>query len=131
MKHIKQYNDFVLNEEEGFFKNLLLSTILSLGISQADAQTIQQDSVKTEVVKNISDFNKSIIFNLYPDKQQVYDKLKRDLSYKIDEPQLFIDKYLLMQQDGTITVRPDFLQGLELHINRRNNSLGFTYHFNF
>ena len=32
MKHIKQYNDFVLNEEEGFFKNLLLSTILSLGI---------------------------------------------------------------------------------------------------
>ena len=60
MKHIKEYNQFV-NEEEGFFKNLLLSAMLALGINSVDAQTIQQDSVKTEIVKNISQFNKSII----------------------------------------------------------------------
>jgi hypothetical protein len=68
MKHIKQYNQFV-NEEEGLFKNLLLSTMLALGINSVDAQTIQQDSVKTEIVKDISQFNKSIILNLYGDKQ--------------------------------------------------------------
>ena len=68
MKHIKEYNQFV-NEEEGFFKNLLLSTMLALGINSVDAQTIQQDSVKTEIVKDISNFNKSVIFNLHDDNQ--------------------------------------------------------------
>ena len=57
------YNQFV-NEEKGLFKNLLLSTMLSLGINSVDAQTIQQDSVKTEIVKDISNFNKSVIFTL-------------------------------------------------------------------
>ena len=61
MKHIKEYNQFAVNEEEGFFKNLLFSAMLALGINRMDAQTIQQDSVKTEIVKNISQFNKSII----------------------------------------------------------------------
>ena len=59
MKHIKQYNQFV-NEEKGLFKNLLLSTMLSLGINSVDAQTIQQDSVKTEIVKNISSLPKTV-----------------------------------------------------------------------
>jgi hypothetical protein len=130
MKHIKEYNHFV-NEEEGFFKNLLLSTMLALGINSADAQTIQQDSIKTEIVKDISQFNKSIILNLYGDKQIPYNKLRLDLLKNINEPELFIDKYLKLQPDGTLFVMPDFIKGLELHLNRGTNTYGVGYTFNF
>ncbi len=131
MKHIKEYNQFV-NEEEGFFKNLLLSTMLSLGINSVDAQTIQQDSVKTEIVKDINNFNKSVIFNLHDDNQVLYDKLKKDLSRKnINEPDLFIDKYLKLQSDGTLVVTPDFIKGLEIHLNRSTNTFDVGYSFKF
>ena len=128
MKHIKEYNHFV-NEEEGFFKNLLLSTILALGINSADAQTIQQDSIKTEIVKDISHFNKSIILNLYGDKQIPYNKLKIDLLKNINEPDLFIDKYLKYRPDGTLIVMPDFIEGLELHLNKNTNTYEVGYNF--
>ena len=131
MKHIKEYNQFV-NEEEGFFKNLLLSTMLALGINTADAQTIQQDSVKTEIVKNISQFNKSIILNLYGDKQIPYVRLKKDLlKSNIDEPDTFIEQYLKLQSDGTLIVKPNFIEGLELHLNRVTNTFGLGYNFKF
>jgi hypothetical protein len=129
MKHIKEYNQFV-NEEEGFFKNLLLSAMLALGINRMDAQTIQQDSVKTEVVKNISSFNKAVIYNIYP-SQVLLNKLKQDLSLHINETDLFIDKYLKLQSDGTLIVKPNFIEGLELHLNKRTNTLevGFSHNF--
>ena len=132
MKHIKEYNQFV-NEEEGFFKNLLLSAMLALGINSVDAQTIQQDSVKTEIVKDISNFNKSVIFNLHGQNDQVpYDKLKQDLvKSNISEPDLFIDKYLKLQSDGTFIVMPDFMKGLEIHLNRATNTYGVGYSFKF
>ena len=129
MKHIKEYNQFV-NEEEGFFKNLLLSTMLALGINSVDAQTIQQDSVKTEIVKDIGNFNKGVIFNINNDNQVLYDKLKKDLSRKnINEPDLFIDKYLKLQSDGTLIVKPNFIEGLELHLNRGTLEVGFIRNF--
>jgi hypothetical protein len=131
MKHIKEYNHFV-NEEEGFFKNLLLSTMLSLGINSVDAQTIQQDSVKTEIVKDINQFNKSVILNLYGDKQIPYNKLKQDLlRCDINEPDLFIDNYLKYRPDGTLVVMPDFLKGLEIHLNKGTNTYGVGYTFKF
>ena len=131
MKHIKEYNQFV-NEEEGFFKNLLLSTMLALGINSVDAQTIQQDSIKTEIVKDIGNFNKGVIFNTNNDSQVLYDKLKKDLSRKnVIEPDLFIDKYLKLQSDGTLIVKPNFIEGLELHLNKGTNTLevGFIHNF--
>ena len=127
MKYIKEYNQFVVNEEEGLFRNLLFSTLLALGINQADAQTIQQDSLKTEVVKNISDFNKSIIFNLNPGTDIPLNNLKFNLSKNLNEPEIFIDKYLKFQPDGTLVVKPEFIKGLELHLNR--NQIGFSYEF--
>jgi hypothetical protein len=131
MKHIKQYNQFV-NEEEGLFKNLLLSTMLSLGINSVDAQTIQQDSVKTEIVKDIGDFNKGVILNLNDDSQVLYDKLKKDLLRKnINEPDTFIKQYLKLQSDGTLIVRPKFVEGLELHLNRSTNTFEVGYNFKF
>jgi len=132
MKHIKEYNQFVVNEEEGFFKNLLFSAMLALGINTADAQTIQQDSVKTEIVKNISQFNKSIILNLYGDKQIPYNRLLQDLSKSnINEPDLFIDNYLKYRPDGTLIVMPDFIKGLEIHLNKATNTFGLGYTFKF
>jgi hypothetical protein len=130
MKHIKEYNQFDVNEEEGFFKNLLFSAMLALGINTADAQTIQQDSVKTEIVKNISSFNKAVIYNIYP-SQVAYDKLKKDLSLHINDTDIFIDKYLRLEQNGTLIVKPNFIEGLELHLNRSTNTVGLGYTFKF
>jgi len=131
MRHIKEYNQFV-NEEEGFFKNLLFSVMLALGINTADAQTIQQDSVKTEIVKNISQFNKSVILNLNGDNKVPYNKLKQDLlRSNIDDPDLFIDDYLKYRPDGTLVVMPDFMKGLEIHLNKGTNTYGFGYTLKF
>ena len=130
MKHIKEYNQFAVNEEEGFFKNLLFSAMLALGINRMDAQTIQQDSVKTEIVKNISSFNKAVIYNIYP-SQVAYDKLKKDLSLHINDTDIFIDKYLRLEQNGTLIVKPNFIEGLELHLNRSTNTVGLGYTFKF
>lgn len=130
MKHIKEYNQFVVNEEEGLFKSLLLSAMLAIGINRMDAQTIQQDSVKTEIVKNISSFNKSVIYNIYP-SQVAYDKLKRDLSLHINDTDIFIDKYLRLEQNGTLIVKPNFIEGLELHLNKSTNTYGVGYNFKF
>ena len=130
MKHIKEYNQFVVNEEEGLFKSLLLSAMLVIGINRMDAQTIQQDSVKTEVVKNISSFNKAVIYNIYP-SQVAYDKLKKDLSLHINDTDIFIDKYLRLEQNGTLIVKPNFIEGLELHLNRSTNTVGLGYTFKF
>lgn len=127
MKYIKEYNQFVVNEEEGFFRNLLFSTLFALGINQADAQTIQQDSLKTEIVKDISNFNKSIIYNLHNDKEIPLNNLKVNLSKNLNEPEIFIDRYLKFQPDGTLVVKPEFIKGLELHINR--DQIGFSYEF--
>jgi len=129
MKYIKEYNDFVLNEEKGILRNLILSAMLSLGLNSADAQTIQSDSIKKEVVLDIANFNKSIIYNLHPDRQIPYNNLKRDLSMKIYEPEIFIDKYLKLQQDGTLIVRPEFIKGLEFHINKNNFELDYKFEF--
>lgn len=131
MKHIKEYNQFV-NEEEGFFKNLLLSTMLALGINSVDAQTIQKDSVKTEIVKDIGNFNKGVIFNSSDNSKVLYDKLKKDLLRKnINEPDTFIKQYLKLQSDGTLIVRPKFIEGLELHLNRGTNTFEVGYNFKF
>jgi len=130
MKHIKEYNQFVVNEEEGFFKNLLFSAMLALGINNIDAQTIQQDTVKTEIVNNISAFNKAVIYNIYPN-QVAYDKLKKDLSLHINEPDLFIEKYLRLEKNGTLIVKPNFIEGLELHLNKNTNTYEVGYNFKF
>jgi hypothetical protein len=52
MKHVKDFNNYLL-EEESIWKNLFLSIALSLGLNHVDAQTIEDDSIKTEVIKDI------------------------------------------------------------------------------
>ena len=127
MKHIKDYNNFNVNESK-YLRNLLLSALLSLGLNYADAQEIQKDSIKSEIVKEILNYNKSKIFNL-DDDVKLQDKLKKDLSRSIVEPEIFIKKYLMIQPDGTFVVKPNFIEGLELHLNKSN--LGFSYNIKF
>jgi hypothetical protein len=127
MKHIKKYKHFRLNES-GYLRNLFFSTLLSLGLNYVDAQEIQKDSIKTEIVKNILNFNKSKLLNIQDDIN-LHDKLKKDLSKSIIEPDLFIEKYLMIQPDGTLIVKQDFIEGLKIHLNRKN--LGLSYNINF
>lgn len=129
MKYIKRFEHFVLNENYGKLKNLLFSTILSLGLKYSDAQTIQKDSIKTEVIKDISNFNKSILFNTSTNKEIALTRLINDLSDKIKNPNFFVENYLRFQQNGTVVVRPNFIEGLELHLNKRQFDISYNIKF--
>jgi hypothetical protein len=116
MRHIKKFDTYQINEEESVLRNLLLSAALSIGLNYADAQTIETDSMKTEVVKDISNFNKTIVMT--GDLDDNYRKLTDELSKKLNDPELFVDKYLFRQSNGTLIVNPNFVEGLELHLRR-------------
>lgn len=127
MRYIKNFKNYRLNEEESLLKNLLLSAALSIGLNYADAQTIETDSIKTEIVKNLSDFNKTILTN--GELETNYNKLTEELSKKLNEPELFIDKYLIRQSNGTLIVKPEFIHGLELHLRKNLFELGYNINF--
>jgi hypothetical protein len=127
MKHIKKFNTYKINEEESILRNLLLSAALSIGLNYADAQTIETDSMKTEIVKNISNFNKTIMMT--GDLENNLRKLNDELSKKLNDPELFVDKYLFQQSNGTLIVRPDFVHGLELHLRRNLFELEYDIKF--
>ena len=126
MKHVKDFNNYLL-EEESIWKNLFLSIALSLGLNQADAQTIEGDSIKTEVIKDISNYNK--ILSMTGNQDENLTKLTYELSKKLNEPKLFVDKYLLQQVNGTFIVKPDFVEGLELHLRKNLFELGYNIKF--
>jgi hypothetical protein len=56
-------------------------------------------------------------------------KLTYELSKKLNEPKLFVDKYLLQQVNGTFIVKPDFVEGLELHLRKNLFELGYNIKF--
>ena len=127
MRHIKKFDTYQINEEESVLRNLLLSAALSIGLNYADAQTIETDSMKTEVVKDISNFNKTIVMT--GDLDDNYRKLTDELSKKLNDPELFVDKYLFRQSNGTLIVQPNFVEGLELHLRRNLFELGYNIKF--
>ena len=126
MKHVKDFNNYLL-EEESIWKNLFLSIALSLGLNHVDAQTIEGDSIKTEVIKDISNYNK--ILSMTGNQDENLTKLTYELSKKLNEPKLFVDKYLLQQVNGTFIVKPDFVEGLELHLRKNLFELGYNIKF--
>ena len=109
MNRIKDWDNFNINEENKW-RNLFFSALLSLGLTSLDAQEIQRDSLKTEVVKSILNYNKSKILNL-------------------SDPEVFIDKYLKFDSDGTIHVSPNFIEGLELYMNKGKFGFGLKIDF--
>jgi len=126
MKHVKDFNNYLL-EEESIWKNLFLSIALSLGLNHVDAQTIEGDSIKTEVIKDISNYNKTLLMTGNQDENLT--KLTYELSKKLNEPKLFVDKYLLQQVNGTFIVKPEFVEGLELHLRKNLFELGYNIKF--
>ena len=126
MKHVKDFNNYLL-EEESIWKNLFLSIALSLGLNYVDAQMIEGDSIKTEVIKDISNYNK--ILSMTGNQDENLTKLTYELSKKLNEPKLFVDKYLLQQVNGTFIVKPDFVEGLELHLRKNLFELGYNIKF--
>ena len=124
MKYLKKFKQ--INEEESKWKSFLLSAALSIGLSYADAQTIESDSSKIEIIENISNFNKNLMNDNYTNN---YENLKIELSKKLTEPEIFIKRYLTLQPDGTLIVRPDVIEGLEFHL--RRNFFEFGYNIKF
>ena len=118
---IKNYNEFI-NEEKGYLRNLLLSAVLSLGLSKSQAQSIKNDQDKLSVVDSIINYNK---------KPLGLNVLKVDLATKVDNPDKFIKNYLTIMPDKTIVVRPSFLEGLEIHGNLSNKSFSIVYNIKF
>ena len=61
---IKKYDEFI-NEEEGLFKNIILSiaTFLSLGLSKIQAQSIKFNQPKLSIVDTCYKFNKKVKSN--------------------------------------------------------------------
>ena len=118
---IKNYSQFT-NEEKGYIKNLLLSALLSLGISKLQAQTIKNDQQKLAVVDSIINYNKNPLG---------LNTLKFDLSTKVDNPDIFVKDYLRILPDRTVVVRPSFLEGLEIHGNIKDKSFNIVYNIKF
>ena len=84
---IKKYDEFT-NEEAGYIRTILLSTLLSLGISKAQAQIIKNDQPKLSIVNTVANYNKN------PTPRGLED-LRISLSQKVESPKKFIHDYEL------------------------------------
>jgi hypothetical protein len=122
---IKKYDEFI-NEEEGFFKNIILSisTFLSLGLSNMQAQSIKFSQPKLSIVDTCYKFNKKVKANNIAFREDPINELKIDLKDKVSEPDKFINNYIEILPDKTIVLKPIFIDGLNLNYNP--SSKGFT-----
>lgn len=124
MKRIKSFDQ--LNEESNFFRNLLLSTALSLGLNSLDAQTVVNDGLKVQVIKDIYNYNKLVILSNDEDNLE---KLKLSLSKKMENPDEFMSNYLQLLPDRTFVVKPNFVEGLNLYLRSNSFSIGYNIKF--
>jgi hypothetical protein len=120
---IKRYSDFT-NEEAGYIKNILLSTLLSLGISKSQAQALHNDQTKLAVVDAVANYNKD---------PKGLDSLKVELFPKVgyDNTEKFLNDFIQIRPDNTIVIKPSFVDGLRLDINPRSKAFEIGYHIKF
>ena len=121
MRSIKKYEDFT-NEEAGYIKNILIASLFSLGINKIQAQQIQNDQPKLDIVNTMVDYNNN---------PKGLDSLKMALLPKVKEPDKFIHDYLKIMPDKTIVVKPDFIKGLDVDLNPFNRTAHITYTIKF
>ena len=128
---IKKYDEFI-NEEGGFFKNIILSvaTFLSLGLSKIQAQSIKFSQPKLSIVDTCYKFNKKVKANNLIFKDDPISELKIDLKDKID-PDKFINNYIDILPDKTIIIKPIFIDGLNLHYNINSKEFTIKYTIDF
>ena len=129
---IKKYDEFI-NEEEEFFKNIILSisTFLSLGLSKMQAQSIKFSQPKLSIVDTCYKFNKKVKANNLAFREDPINELKIDLKGKVSEPDKFINNYIEILPDRTIVIKPIFIDGLNLNYNPSSKGFTVKYTINF
>jgi hypothetical protein len=114
---VYRYNEFIT--EESKIKNFIMSMLLSLGLSQADAQYI--DSIqKAKIIEVLYDHNNKSNYNI----SELKDKLKLNDVNDVDS---FIQSGLYIRPDKTIVIKPNFLPNIELYLNPERDRYGFSY----
>jgi len=115
---IKTYQKF---NEEVKFKNWMVAALLSLGLTQADAQYI--DTPKKEV----------LIDTLYRYNQNPkgLKNLEYQLSKHFESPKDILKDLIEIRPDHTVVVRPNFIPGLELITNPENKFISAGYKLKF
>lgn len=100
-----------------------LASLLTLGLSKVQAQQIKNDQPKLKLVDSIIDYNKTA---------KGPDSLKTILFPKIgNKTDIFIQKYLEFQPDGTVIVKPAFIEGLKINYNPSSKGFGIHYTIKF
>jgi hypothetical protein len=113
---VYRYDEFIT--EESKIKNFIMSMLLSLGLSQVDAQYI--DTIqKAKIIEVLYDHNKSN-YSI----SELKDKLRLNNVNDVDS---FIQSGLFIRPDKTIVIKPNFLPKIELYLNPERDRYGFSY----
>ena len=100
-----------------------LASLLTLGLSKAQAQELKNNQLKLKLADTL------ILYNKNP---KGYDSLKNILLPKIGKnTDIFIQKYLDIKPDGTVIVKPTFIKGLDIDYNPRSKGFGIHYTIKF
>lgn len=100
-----------------------LASLLTLGISKVQAQQIKDNQPKLKLADTL------ILYNKNP---KGYDSLKQLLLPKIGKnTDIFIEKYLNIKRDGTVILKPNFVDNLEIDYNPRGKNFEVHYTIKF
>lgn len=100
-----------------------LASLLTLGLSKGQAQELKNNQPKLKLVDTL------ILYNKNP---KGYESLKNILLPKIGKnTDIFIQKYLDIKPDGTVIVKPTFINGLDIDYNPRSKGFGIHYTIKF
>lgn len=135
MRRLVTYENFKINEEEGYLKNIVLSTILSLGLKVTDAQTIKNNQEALSVVDACDNWNKKVQSN----HQLNTSEFKKHLHLIADNPDIFMKNYIEFRPDKTVVIKPQFINdlkhkkqhGIQLDLNPKTQQFGLHYILKF
>lgn len=97
---------------------LTLSALMSIGLNRAQVLQIKNDRHKMSVVDTILKYN---------NRPLGINELNNKLKSKIKNQENFIHDYLRILPDKTVVIKPNFIEGLEININRRERVIGVNY----
>ena len=124
MSKINNFQEFV--NEEGLLKDVVITigTLLSLGLSKADAQYLRNNQQALSIIDTCNKYNQSI-------KQKTNLHLSDIISDKVKNSQMFIQNYVRILPDKTIVISPDFVKGLKMNVNPDSKEYFITYSLKF
>lgn len=100
-----------------------LASLLTLGLSKVQAQQIKNDQPKLKITDTLLVYNKN---------PKGPDSLKGLLIPKMGEKtDFFIQNYLEFRPDGTVVVKPKFVDGLKLNYNPKSKDFEVFYTIKF